>query len=233
MAALWFIFRHPLAPVVGAVLWLSLPVAQAIVLSRRLRFGLQRTLESSDFEPLEIPDLLDVSNEIRSLGFEQSGDFWLNGSPLRQGYRLFHHPEQRLYAAIAIMTHGEVSLLYVLFLSKSIDGTLWLTWDYPFTYVLRPPPSLQVYRCLEADSIKTLMEQHAAFLSINEQSMARLCLTSGPDAVPCFSDLLTGTLAYNLRLGLLRHGEQRDTLRYSWRGTAFLSWCVLREMFVG
>lgn len=234
LVALWFLFGHPLALIVGILLWFSLPVGQAIIVSRRLRFGRERTLETAHFAPEEFPDLPEASKELRDLGFVEVGDYWLAGAPIQQGYRIFCHPEHRIYGAATVVTTGGVSLLYLVFISRAGDGTIWMTWDYPFTYALQTPPDLKVYRCLEADSIATLLDQHRSFLEVNEIA-TESCQPVEPDqAESFFAQMFSTTLDYNLRIGVLKNqGGSDGHLRYSWRGTVFLSWQVLREMVVG
>ncbi|MFQ3670778.1 MAG: hypothetical protein SNJ84_04910 [Verrucomicrobiia bacterium] len=234
LTALWFLFQHPLALILGLLLWFSLPIGQAIIISRRLRFGRHRSLQATAFPPDEFPDLPEASAELRALGFHELGDYWLPGAPLRQGYRLFCHPDHRTYGATAVVTTDGISLLYLIFISRAPKGSLWMTWDYPFTYALRTPPDLFVYRCLEADSIETLLHQHLAFLHANDLSPNHLLPADPSGAEPFFARIFTETLDYNLRIGLLRpQTPSGDPLRYSWRGTAYLSWQVLREMVLG
>lgn len=234
LCGVWFMTSNVWAVALGAFLWFSVPVGQAVYLSRKLRFPTERALTATDFAVDEFPDLPAVTREIRSLGFQQLGDFWLEGAPVRQGYRLFFHEERAIYASAAIVSSGGISLLYFIFMTPDREGNAWITWDYPLTYGLKTPPSLKIYRCLEADSIEELMEQHLAYLAVNKVS-------SDPDqplteelAVREFTELFAKTLDYNVRVGVLQDRKSSDlSIRYSWRGTAYLSWQVLRDMVVG
>ena len=242
-AGLWLIFggiglgvwlwTGNITMVIAAVAaWFVVPVGQAVYLSRKLRFSSQRQLNPGRIEPSEFEDLAGLTSELRNLDFVQEADYWLEPSPVEQGYRLFVHRDESVYAAISIIRQGGISLYYTMFLTPDSSGNIWMTWDYPLAYGLKMPPGFKIYRCLEARSSAELLSQHHEFLNINQ---ARQPDRDSVREAGCFFDeIFKSTLRYNLSIGLLRNTESgKGDVVYTWRGTFFISWQVLVELVTG
>ena len=224
--ALWFWTRNWAVVVLGVSLWFVLPLTQAVWMSRRLRFSAKRKLQADHFDVEEFPEIHELTGKLRKEGFRMEGDYWLRPSPLDQGYRILVHEEDSIYAAISLLRYGHAALIYMIFATPGRDGSIWLTWNYPLAYGLMMPPHLMIHRCNDARSPEELFEQHKEFLSINK---VKPKAGAAQKPVVFFEKLLFSTIEHNLREGLL-HSSQPDQINYTWRGTAFVSWQVLREM---
>jgi hypothetical protein len=228
--ALWFWTRNGLAALLGVVVWFVLPVGQAVWMSRRLKCAANRKLESGHFDSQEIPEIDVLTTELRRLDFKWEGDFWLKPAIVEQGYRLLIHEKENTYATIAVIRYGGAALVYAMFLTPAADGTIWLTWDYPLAYGLKMPPHVVMYRCLDATTLPELCEQHRQFISINTIQNAST-LKPTPEFFDKFFDSL---IQYNLTAGMLMASSRKsDEISYTWRGTAFVSWQVFREVVLG
>lgn len=228
--ALWFWTNNWIAAFLGVAIWFVLPVGQAVWMSRQLKFSKKRKLESGNFDSHEIPEIDALTAELRRLGFKWEGDYWLKPAIVEQGYRLLVHESDNTYATIALVRYGGAALVYEMFMSPSEDGTTWMTWDYPLAYGLKMPPELMVYRYLDAVSLKELYEQHKQFISINKVKNASEMKSTQEFFDKFFDELIK----YNLSLGLLGSSRRtRDEIHYTWRGTAFVSWQVFREVVLG
>ncbi len=231
--AIWFWTGLWYLVVLGLASWFIIPVAQAAMTARKLRFSLQRKLTPGSLDADEFPEIHPVSNDLRDLGFVRDSDQWLKPSPLDQGFRIFHHTDENISAALAVVRQGPVSLSYLIFATKTQTGEYWITWDYPLAYGLKMPPHFKVHRCLEAETVQELAEQHREFLKINEVD------TTPSDsntevAQPFFDQLFKDTMSYNLSVGVLQQeNPEEENIRYSWRGTLFIAWQVLVEVVRG
>ncbi|MFZ5806108.1 MAG: hypothetical protein ACOY3I_02710 [Verrucomicrobiota bacterium] len=228
--ALWFWTRNGLAALLGVVVWFALPVGQAVWMSRRLKFAAHRQLETGHFDSHEIPEMDVLTSELRRLDFKWEGDFWLKPAIVEQGYRLLVHEKENVYAAIALIRYGGAALVYAMFLTPDENSVIWQTWDYPLAYGLKMPPHVVVYRCLDSATLPELYEQHRQFISINEvQKSAALKPTQ-----EFFNAFFDSLIQYNLTAGMLISSSRKtDEIHYTWRGTAFVSWQVFREVVMG
>jgi len=231
--AIWFWTGLWYLVVLALASWFIIPVTQAALTARKLRFSLERKLTPGSLDPDEFPEIQPVSSELRDLGFLRDSDQWLKPSPLDQGFRIFHHTENNISAALAVVRQGAVSLSYLIFATQDKDGDFWITWDYPLAYGLKMPPHFKVHRCLEAETVTELFHQHQDFLKINEVSSS-LPDTDNASARSFFDQLFRDTMKHNLNVGVL-HQESSNTeeIRYSWRGTFYIAWQVLVEVVRG
>jgi hypothetical protein len=231
--AIWFWTGLWYLVVLGLLSWFVIPVAQAAMTSRKLRFSLKRKLTPGALDADEFPEVHPVSTELRDLGFVRDSDHWLQPSPLDQGFRIFRHTEENISAALAVVRQGAISLSYLIFATKDAQGDYWITWDYPLAYGLKMPPHFKVHRCLEAETVGELAEQHREFLKLNEVKMSAAD-TDQASAREFFDQLFKDTMSYNLTVGVLhKEAADEDAIRYSWRGTFFIAWQVLVEVVRG
>jgi len=232
--ALWLCTENGWVVFAGLSAWFLVPVAQAVYMSRKLSFPARRHLKEGDLSQTEFPEVQDITRDLRDLDFTLKEDYWLDPSPIEQGYRLFSHASEPIYGSIAIVKPGTMHLTYVIFATPGSDGSVWLTWDYPLAYGLKMPPHFKVYRCLEAETVEELLEQHREFLKVNDVDAASAGPVSPAQAAPFFEQLFGSTISYNVHMGLLKPTKRgADEMGYSWRGTAFISWQVLRELVFG
>jgi len=227
--AIWYWTDRWYLVLLGLVAWFAIPVGQATLMSRRLRFSIKRKLTPGNIDGEEFPELYPISNELRDLGFKRNSDLWLKPSPMEQGFRIFRHTEDSISAAVAVVRQGGLSLSYLIVASEDQDGTLWITWDYPLAYGFKLPPAFKVYRYVDGESVGELMDQHRAFMEINE--VQRPALPENAEAIrETMEKIFSGTMAYNLKVGLLEQSDSGDEVRYSWRGSLYLAGQVFRDV---
>ena len=232
--ALWLCTENAWVVLTGLIAWFGVPVAQAVYMSRKLSFAARRQLKKGTLSTTDFPEVREISQDLKDLDFKMEEDYWLDPSPIEQGYRLFSHPSEPIYGSIAIVKPGSLHLTYLIFATPGPDGTIWLTWDYPMAYGLKMPPNFKVFRCLEAETAAELLDQHREFLKINEIDTSATGPVSSAQVAPFFEQLFGTTINYNVHVGLLKPLRQNaGEMGYSWRGTAFISWQVLRELVCG
>ncbi len=228
--AVWFWTASILWVALIWLSWFALPVIQALRLSRKLEISAARGLEPTSIAAESFPDLHGLTNDLTAAGFLREGDFSLRPSPFEQYYRLFRHDEKPVDAALAAVRQGGLSMIYMILLSRDPDGGYWVTWNYPLSYGLKMPPEVRLFRCMDAASADALGARHQDFLDVNE------VVPSSADSNPrdIFNNLFGRTVQHNLHIGLLRprKGASPD-IGYSWKGSFFVSWQVLRDVIRG
>jgi hypothetical protein len=233
--ALWFLSGSLWVVATGLIAWFAVPVGQAVYVSRSVTFSTSRALQKGKITSEDLPDLAELTRLLAELGFDVDEDYWLSPSPIEQGYRLLAHRSKPVYAAIAVIKPGSMTLGYLMFVTPAADGTVWITWDYPLAPGLKMPPNYNVYRCLEAESLDELFDSHLEFLQLNNIPAEEISSMSTHDAGPLFDRMFRETIDYNLSIGLLgrRNSKGKTAIGYSWRGTLFISRQVLQELVVG
>ncbi len=217
--------------VIAACLWIAVPLVELSLFLKNLR--LPRSIEWTDAElPAPAEEELDgLTREIETLGFVMVDACESNNANRRQYYRLFNHPEQKIYGLVGYtgIEEMDAGFCFVGFFSKEIDGRLWLTWNYPMPYVLQTPPELHLHRYRNAQDGKDLLQEHQALLATNEIGSELLAGDTQPTAPR--QELAQATqaqLTFNLHCGILLDAEEPDECRYSWRGAAY----VMRNFFL-
>lgn len=229
--ALWFWTGKWWAAIFGMGIWFILPIGQAVWVSRRMHFSQKRKLESGYLTDEEFPEMVTLTTDLRKLDFKWEGDYWLKPSTMDQGYRLFKHEKDDAFAAIAVIRFGGVALIYLAFVTPAKNGEIWLTWDYPLAYGLKMPPHFMIHRYIDVSSTQQLYEQHQEFLKLNEVEAK---VKENQSAVELFDEFFAALISYNLEQGVLgASAKHKGEIAYTWRGTAFISMQVLREISMG
>lgn len=210
------------------LVWILIPLSEIVLVLRKLRLPRKREFQDAN-PPLENFHVLrDVTMEFQELGFQKVDDCDLTPHFHETYYRLFYHQKHPSHGVIGFISQGEIGFSFNAFFSEQEDGKIWLTWDYPLTYGLKTPPSIQIYRVNDAQDISDLWEQHQEFLKINEVPESQLVMTqTASDVRERLLKSLNGQLDYNIQQGILfPEGVETPHLRYSWRGI----WFVARQM---
>lgn len=215
--------------VVFASTWFLLPWVEILTRVRRLRLPIDRSLSKSPPPPAgRFPVFADLSDEIEELGYEHAEDVdWKHGEG-RQFYRLFIHPIERTVASVCLVEQGDVAFFYVALSSRRPDGSLHMTWNYPFSYGMHLPPHTTVNRIDDSAGIPEMAESHAGWI--------KSCGLGPRDFEEPRADMLRGQmeaelrrqLEHNIACGILTR-DGTDTIRYSVKGMFFLWSQFLRE----
>jgi hypothetical protein len=232
IAGAWFVSHSWLLEISILSAWFAVPLSQTIYLSRILRFSKEAELKPGNLLENTVEDLSTLTHELREADFILDRDYWLVPSPIQHGFRLFNHREKPVCAAISLIKQGGLSLWYVQFITVDETENLWITWDFPLSYNMEIPPELKIYRCLKTSTAKELLEQHEAYLQLNEVSPNTK--NNYLETAQIFNQINQAIIRYNLKNGLLRsYPRSNNLLGYSWRGTWFISRKVLWEMVAG
>ena len=216
--------------VLGAVFastWFLLPWLEILTRARRLRLPLHRQLEKCPPPPSsQFPDFSSLSDQMEDLGFEYADDVDWCHDETRHFYRLFYNAEKRVSAAICLLEQDGFSFFYVTFTSRAVDGRVFMTWNYPFSYGMHLLPQTILNRVDEELSVEELALSHMGFLG-NQTDLELIALDAEYLRIEIERDLRT-QLEHNIARGILVR-DKDEMIRYSVRGMFFLWGQFLRE----
>ncbi len=223
----WLLGGSLILASVFASTWFLLPWMEILTRVRRLRLPLDRSLRKCPPPSNnKFPDFSSLSDDMESIGFEYVDDVdWSHGDT-RHFYRLFYDPKNFVTASICLLEQDQFSFFYVTFTSRSKDGRLFLTWNYPFSYGMHLLPHTTLNKVDEDLEVEELALSHISFLS-SQDSPEIIALEAESIRNQIESELRT-QLEHNIARGILVR-DQDQMIRYSLRGMFFLWVQFLRE----
>ena len=130
-----------------ASLWIFLPWLEILTKIRTLRMPVERELEHKSPPGRDLfPNLDDLTEEIEQLGFELITDLGCDWDAQRQFLRLFHRSPDQTQVAICLIDQGSIAFYYISLMTRSRDGQVFTTWNYPFSYALKFLPQTHIQR---------------------------------------------------------------------------------------
>lgn len=216
--------------VLCAGFWAFLPWLDLLTRIRTLTLPVERHLRHrSPPGSGSFPALHELTDEIEADAFEHVEDSGWDAEDYRQFFRLFYKADERLQAAICLIEQQDLAFYYLALSSRGTDGTLWTTWNYPFSYSLQLAPQWRVNRLRGEVGFLELLESHRDFLRRNQVGVAALEPLQ-PEALQeeIQKDLRT-QIAHNLSTGVLVQSTE-GAVRYSWRGLFYLWFQFLRDL---
>jgi hypothetical protein len=222
--------RNLYAGIFCASIWLLLPWLEILTRIRRLRLPLEKNLRHKSPPSSEIfPDLLEITAEVEEEKFEHVEDAGWDWDDYQQFFRLFYKGEDRSQAAICLIDQHDLAFYYLSISSRAKDGTIWTTWNYPFSYSLKLAPQLKINRLRTDQTFLQIYESHLHFLKQHNIAISQLEeLSPAQIQVEIQKDLRT-QIAHNLAMGVLTQAGE-GLIRYSWRGLFFVWVQFLRDL---
>lgn len=248
-------FRHPIMQKLGAIgvlatsflfgylltenwvggvacasIWLLLPWLELLTRIRRLTLPLERLLNhQSPPNSHRFPALGEITEEVEGESFEHVDDAGWEWDQTRQFFRLFYKADERAQAAICLVDQREVTFYYLSLSSRASDGTIWTTWNYPFSYSLKLVPQWRVNRLRGDQTFLQLLESHRSFLLRNGIAASTLEVLDAQRIPQEIQRDLRAQIAHNVSQGVLTETGSGE-VRYSWRGLFFLWVQFLRDL---
>jgi hypothetical protein len=216
----------------SALAWIFIPLVELLIVVRRLRVPRSRQLESAAAPRAGYNQLHELTGEVEALGFRVADECRLRQIDNDQFYRLFVHDTEPVHASIAYIANANFGFHFIGFTSLDKSGQLWITWDYPFTYGLKVPPGVIVFRNLRVESAAELYDSHREFLALNGVDKNLAAVDCAPETARArLEKSLQTQLDYNLKQGILApEKNSSDNLRYSWTGTLYVVLQVVRDL---
>lgn len=226
----WFLFGWIAAGLAFASFWLFLPWLDLLTRIRTLSLPVERHLRHrSPPGSGTFPALHDLTEEIEADAFEHVEDSGWDAEEYQQFFRLFYKADERMQAAVCLIEQGDIAFYYLALSSRARDGTLWTTWNYPFSYALQLAPQWRVNRLRGAHGFLELVESHRDFLRSNHVTVDSLEPLLPEAMQEGIQKDLRIQVAHNLATGVLVQSTEGE-VRYSWRGLFYLWFQYLRDL---
>jgi hypothetical protein len=213
-----------------AATWLLLPWLEILTRIRRLTLPLEKTLRHKTPPNSEtFPALHEITDEIEGEKFEHVSDAGWDGEDYTQFYRIFYKPGERTQTAICLIDQQDVVFFYLSISSRAKDGTLWTTWNYPFSYSLKLVPQWRVNRQRGDQTFLQIYESHRQFLNQNRVRLEDLSELDPEQIQTEIEKDLRAQITHNIAAGVLKQNAAGE-IRYSWRGMVFIWFQFLRDL---
>ena len=210
--------------------WLLLPWLELLTRIRRLRLPLEKNLRHKTPPGREVfPALNDLTEEIEEEKFEFVDDAGWDWEDYQQFFRLFYKPNERTQAAVCMVDQDDIAFYYLSISSRAKNGTIWTTWNYPFSYSLKLAPQWKINRLRGECSFLEMHESHRYWLQRNGVTVENL-EELDPEKIQAETQKdLRAQITHNLAKGVLTKTAEGQ-IRYSWRGLFFIWFQFLRDL---
>ncbi|MEM8955175.1 MAG: hypothetical protein AAGD22_13570 [Verrucomicrobiota bacterium] len=213
-----------------AIAWFFIPWFEILFRIRKLRLPLDKKIRHKTPPSRErFPDLPEVTEEVEEEGFEYIDDAGWEWNDTTQFFRLFYHPKSKTEVAVCLSEQGPVAFTYVSLSSRTRDGRILRTWNYPFSYTMELSPDLKMNRAPAADSFRDLLTHHTDFLSEERVSATELSEENTDEIHDQLQREIERQINYNLDRGIIALSGE-GTFKYSWRGLFFLWRQFVKDM---
>ncbi len=226
----WLLSGYVVVGLFCASTWLLLPWLEILTRVRRLTLPLEKNLRHKNPPNREtFPALVELTGEVEGQGFEHVDDAGWDWEDYAQFFRLFYKPADRTQSALCLIDQHDVAFYYVSISSRAKNGTIWTTWNYPFSYSLKLVPAWRVNRLRGDVAFLDLYDSHRDFLRDNGVIVADL-EELDPDKIQVeIQKDLRSQIAHNIAAGVLKQNDAGE-IRYSWRGMFFIWFQFLRDL---
>ena len=222
--AIYFLTGNWVLGLVIAMSWLFLPWLEILTRIRNLRLPREKTLRPKSPPSAEVfPTLNEITTEIESEGFVHVNDAGWDWEDYRQFFRLFYKEEDRAQAMICLNEQNDLSFYYLRISSRTKDGTIWTTWNYPLSYGLKLTPHFRINRQRPDQSFWQLYQSHRQLLRLQNVQTNVIDPLDDVRIQHEIENDLREQIAHNLKKGVLTQTAGGE-IKYSWRGMIYL-WC--------
>jgi hypothetical protein len=226
----WLLTGYWPAGAACALSWFLLPWLEILTRVRKLRLPVEKNLRHKTPPNSEnFPAIHELTDEIEQEKFEHIDDAGWDWDDCQQFFRLFYKEDERAQAAICFIDQGDVAFYYLSIASRACDGTIWTTWNYPFSHSLKLVPELKINRLRAEDSFLQLHESHRSFLQKNGITIDNLQPLDAEKIALEMQQDLRAQIAHNVAQGVLTKTAEGQ-IRYSWRGMFFIWFQFLRDI---
>jgi hypothetical protein len=226
----WLFSGHIAVGVMCAASWLLLPWLEILTRVRKLTLPVEKHLRHKTPPNAEVfPALNDITDEVEAEGFEHVDDAGWDWDDYSQFFRLFYKPAARTQCAICLIDQHDVAFYYLSISSRAKDGSIWTTWNYPFSYSLKLVPAWRVNRIRSDVTFMEIYASHCEFLRLNGVIVPDLDELDSERIQAGIQKDLRSQIAHNISSGVLRK-DGAGAIRYSWRGMLFIWFQFLRDL---
>ena len=222
--AIYYITDSWLLGFLSALSWLFLPWVEILTRIRALRLPREKALRPKSPPSAEVfPTLEEISTQIENEGFRHISDAGWDWADYQQFFRLYYKEEDRAQAAICLNEQHDLSFYYLRISSRTREGVIWTTWNYPLSYGLKLTPQFRINRQRPDQSFWQLYQSHKSFLREHQVETAAIEPLDEEQIQQEMEKDLRDQIAHNLSEGVLTQTDGGE-IKYSWRGMVYL-WC--------
>lgn len=209
--------------------WLVWPWYDLITRVRKIAMPVEKSLRHKSPPHREFfPALDDLTSEIEGEGFEHLEDLGREWDEAQQFFRIFHKPDERVQAAICLVEQEQFAFYYLRLISRTADGTIYTTWNYPFSLNLKLSPEWRINRESSDKTFIELLDSHRHFLDHRSISADDLQRSEPEQLAEQLHAEQRSQIAHNLTAGILRKHSDGE-IRYTWRGLIYIWFQFLRD----
>jgi hypothetical protein len=212
-----------------AAFWLVWPWYELITRVRKIAMPTDKSLRHKAPPQREFfPALRDLTDEIEGEGFEHVEDLGREWDEAQQFFRVFNKEDERTQAVICLVEQENFAFYYLRIISRAQDGTVWTTWNYPFSLNLKLSPEWRINRESGERTFIQLFDSHRSYLEHNRVVAANLSESSPEKIAEQLHAEQSAQIQHNLTAGILRKSADGE-IRYTWRGLLFIWFQFLRD----
>jgi hypothetical protein len=205
-----------------ASIWIFLPWLEILTRIRTLRMPVDRELQYKNPPGRDLfPKLDELTDEIEQEGFELVNDLGCDWDAQQQFLRLFHRGKDQTQAALCLIDQGEIAFYYISLMTRSLDGQVFTTWNYPFSYALKFLPQTHIKRVRPTLPFEAMCTAHQALLSKQAVSSDSVLKLDPRQIQELLQQDLSAQITHNVKAGLLAPVDSHK-VRYTWRGMFYL-----------
>jgi hypothetical protein len=210
--------------------WLLLPWLEILTRVRRLKLPLEKNLRHKSPPNSEVfPSLDEITDEVEAEKFEHVDDAGWDWDDYSQFFRIFYKTDERTQTAICLIDQHDVAFFYLSISSRAKDGTIWTTWNYPFSYSLKLVPQWRVNRLRGDQTFLQIYQSHRQFLNENRVRLDDLAELDPEMIQREIQKDQRSQITHNIAAGVLKQ-DAAGEIRYSWRGMFFIWLQFLRDL---
>ena len=214
--------RSWLLGLLAVSVWLLLPWLEILIRIRGVRLPVDRIVRPRTPPSDErFPNLNDLTEEVEAEAFEVVDDVGCDWDSQRQFLRLFHRASDQTQAAVCLVDQDDIAFYYISLVTRSRDGQVFTTWNYPFSYSLKFGPENHVLRVRAEASFSSICQAHQSFLAQNSVRPDEVSHLEPSQMQSLLQNDLRSQISHNVAAGLLAP-ETDGKVRYTWRGLFYV-----------
>lgn len=129
---------------------------------------------------------------------------------------------------ICLVEQESFAFYYLRIISRGQDGTVWTTWNYPFSLNLKLSPEWRINRESGDRTFIQLLDSHREYLRANGVEVEKLSASDPEQIADQLHAEQRAQIQHNLTAGIL-HKHENGEIRYTWRGLWFIWFQFLRD----
>ncbi len=214
--------------IVLAATWLLLPWMEILTRVRTLRLPAERRLAPrTPPSRTAFPGFDELTSEVEDCGFEYLRDMGWEFAGTQQFFRAFNDSKRHMQATICLSEQNDFAFYYIAVTSRTAQGEIFTTWNYPFSYGLQIPPGTVIHRFAGQGGFTAILAEHERFLLTRgvtatiDQDEAGIAATMERE--------MRSQVSHNIDAGLLTR-DGGDQIRYTARGMFYLWYQFLCDL---